>query len=220
MIKKEEVIARYNRSSQALADHEKALWGSEDSMLGRFKLALEIIGWGDISRWIDVGCGVGRLFSYVDPDGTKVQEKVGVDISPELINQARRREFNGSVRFELGDLEHLSTSHSGFDLISLIGVLQLCGCEPNDALSECARVLRNGGQIFLTTKNSSWSKFDDVDFEPSDDHDWFDSDLIVNILRANGFEILNMGGILPKSGELVTFNESHTMYFRAIKKSA
>ena len=217
MIRKEEVIERYNRSSEAFEDYEKGLWGSEQSMLGRFRLAQQTISWETISRWLDVGCGVGRFFSFVDSDGIKVAEKVGIDISPKIINQAQQRRFNGDVLFQRGDIEHLSETYTNFHLITLIGVLQLCGCGPDVALAECAKSLRLGGQLFLTTKNIGWSKFADPSFKPSTDHDWFDCQTMIHILEGSGFRILRKGGILPSSGQLVRINESHTMYFLAEK---
>jgi ubiquinone/menaquinone biosynthesis C-methylase UbiE len=212
---KSEVIERYKRSSGALEDFEKGLWGSEQSMLSRFRLAHELVSWAEISRWIDVGCGVGRLFSFIDTKGIEVSERIGLEISPEMLEQARQRRFVGSVEFHHGDVEDLSESYRNADLITLIGVLQLCGCNPSTVITECAKSLNIGGQLFLTTKNIGWDKFQEPSFHPAEDHIWFRHGHIYHLLESVGFRILQSGGLIPKTDKRVSINQSHTMYFLA-----
>jgi 2-polyprenyl-3-methyl-5-hydroxy-6-metoxy-1,4-benzoquinol methylase len=89
------------------------------------RLALE--RWLDVApgtRVLDVGCGVGRWSSMLATRGARV---TGMDLSPTMINEARRRADASGVgdrcRFLVQDLARLDTGEQ-FDLIIGVTVLQ------------------------------------------------------------------------------------------------
>lgn len=94
---------------------------------------------------LDVGCGTGlvalRAAKLVGPSG----RVVGVDISPGMIEAARRAD-PGRVQFSVMDAEALGFEPGTFDaVISLFAVLHFW--DISRAVGEMHRVLRPGGRL-------------------------------------------------------------------------
>lgn len=99
------------------------------------------------TRVLDVACGTGNLTIPAARTGTTV---TGVDIAPNLLEQARSRaEASGvTARFEEGDAEQLPYDDASFDtVISMFGVM--FAPRPEMSAAELLRVCRPGGTIAL-----------------------------------------------------------------------
>jgi phosphatidylethanolamine/phosphatidyl-N-methylethanolamine N-methyltransferase len=99
-------------------------------------------------RILEIGVGTG--LSFDDYDGTT--EVTGIDMSEPMIARARERVKTGRYPFikELAimDAHNLSYPDACFDCVVGQFVITLVA-DPERVLSECARVLRPGGQIIL-----------------------------------------------------------------------
>ena len=98
-------------------------------------------------RVLDVACGTGQLALPAARAGADV---CGVDIAPNLIEQARdRAKTEGlKIRFDEGDAEALPYEDASFDLvISLIGAM--FAPRPDRVTAELMRVCRPGGRIIM-----------------------------------------------------------------------
>jgi ubiquinone/menaquinone biosynthesis C-methylase UbiE len=97
---------------------------------------------------LDIGCGMGAdafdLAAKVGPNGLVT----GVDFSETLIAEAIRRTAgrNLSVTFEVGDAQSLRFPDHAFDAVRTERMLMHV-LNPQQALSEMARVLRPGGRM-------------------------------------------------------------------------
>ena len=138
---------------EALKARLKATWMSGD--YGRFATyleagALEFLSRINIepgTRVLDVACGAGQTAIPMSRAGAKV---TGIDIAPNLIEQARARAQaeNLDVRFDEGDAEMLPYPDGSFDLvISLIGAM--FAPRPDPVAAELKRVCRPGGKIVM-----------------------------------------------------------------------
>ena len=99
------------------------------------------------SRVLDVACGTGQVAFPAFRAGARV---TGIDIVPDLIEQARRRAAKEScaICFEVGDAEALPYPDNQFDMvISLIGAM--FAPRPELAAAELIRVCRPGGRIVM-----------------------------------------------------------------------
>jgi SAM-dependent methyltransferase len=210
-VTKGDVIAEYRATAGKSLEHEKAKWGSEASMTARYRLGLSIIDWRHVRRWLDVGCGTGLFFALAEAEGLRFDDLCGADITKEMIEQARRRSYASPTRFIEMDLEYLSPDHP-YDLVSLVGVLQQCGCGPKRAIAPCVRALRDAGLIFLTTKHIGWESFTSGRAVPEPSHSWFNFGEIRDTLGALGVEIIESGGFLPRENRVVPIERSHTFY--------
>jgi ubiquinone/menaquinone biosynthesis C-methylase UbiE len=98
-------------------------------------------------RVLDVACGTGNLSIPAAKAGAAV---TGVDISPNLIDQARARATREklNIRFEAGDAENLPVAAGTFDLVvSMFGAI--FAPRPDLVAAELRRVCRSGGQIAM-----------------------------------------------------------------------
>jgi len=99
-------------------------------------------------RILEIGVGTG--LSFDDYDGTT--EIVGIDISEPMIARARERAKSGRYPFVrdlvVMDAHKLAYPDASFDCVVGQFVITLVE-DPERVLSECARVVRPGGQIVL-----------------------------------------------------------------------
>lgn len=115
----------------------------------------EIVDWlgasgllGPDRTVLDVGCGIGRLGLALAP---QVAAVIGIDISPGMIDEARRRAAGrANLRFRLGSGRDLAgVDDASVDLVAFVDsfpYLVLSGEALAGALiAEAARVLRPGG---------------------------------------------------------------------------
>jgi SAM-dependent methyltransferase len=106
---------------------------------------VERVGVGSGDRVLDVACGTGNAAIPAAVAGGRV---TGLDITPELFEDARRRAADAGVEIEWveGDAEDLPYDDGSFDV-----VLSTFGCmfapDHRKAAGEIARVLRPGGRF-------------------------------------------------------------------------
>jgi ubiquinone/menaquinone biosynthesis C-methylase UbiE len=99
-------------------------------------------------RILEIGVGTGLSFDDYD-DTTEI---TGIDMSEPMIARARERAKTGRYPFVkdlvVMDAHNLSYADASFDCVVGQFVITLVE-DPERVLSECARVLRPGGQIIL-----------------------------------------------------------------------
>jgi ubiquinone/menaquinone biosynthesis C-methylase UbiE len=136
----ETLRARFAATAGRLAELEEARRADLAERVGRF-----VEPRGD-ERALDAGTGTGALAFALAP---LVAEVVGVDLVPELLDEARKRagEFP-NVSFVEGDVTRLPLDSGGFDLSGSLRTLHHVH-RPELAVSELARVTRSGGRILV-----------------------------------------------------------------------
>jgi ubiquinone/menaquinone biosynthesis C-methylase UbiE len=97
-------------------------------------------------RALDSGTGSGALAFALAPH---VREVVGVDLVPELLEQARKRaEQLSNVSFVEGDATKLPFEYGEFDLVGTLRTLHHLA-RPELAVAELARVTRSQGRVLV-----------------------------------------------------------------------
>lgn len=102
-------------------------------------------------RILDVGCGPGRLAAHLARQ-TRDLTVTGIDISPEMIELARRRaeeaNLSDRVRFQVADVGALPFPDNEFDLV--VSTLSLHHwADPTRGLAEMRRVLKPAGKAYI-----------------------------------------------------------------------
>jgi SAM-dependent methyltransferase len=100
-------------------------------------------------RALDLGTGTGAA-AFATARRWPEAEVVGVDLSHEMIEEARRRtplELQGRVRFEVGDSSALPFPDASFDLLVLVNMIPF--------FDEIARVVRTGGYAVISFSSGS-----------------------------------------------------------------
>ena len=101
---------------------------------------------------LDVGCGGGLLSEALAREGARV---VALDLAPELIDVARLHllESGLAVDYRLQSVEALAAeAPAAFDAITCMEMLEHVP-DPGSVLAACARLLKPGGRLFLSTLN-------------------------------------------------------------------
>ena len=98
------------------------------------------------NRWLDVGCGAGALMRAAARGGWRV---TGTEVALAAAERVRQDGFDVRVG-ELGDLD---LSAGEFDVVSAVEVVEHVP-DPDALLRECARLLRPGGALYVTTPHA------------------------------------------------------------------
>jgi ubiquinone/menaquinone biosynthesis C-methylase UbiE len=142
---------------------------------------------------VDMGCGTGRFLLQLKELATVA---VGVDSSPQMLEQARKHflDANGSVDLRLGELEHLPIGNNQADYVIISMVLHHIA-SPEKAIAEAARILKSKGRLII------------ADFEKHNDEDMRDKygD------RWLGFSKKEIKTYLSNTGLILTYTESFKM---------
>jgi len=106
-------------------------------------------------RVLEVAAGTGRNFKYY-----KNCKVTAVDITPEMLNIARKKskKIGLNAEFNIMDTESLKFKNNSFDAV--VSTLSLCTFpNPFKALKEMSRVCRKNGRILLLDHGISSSRW-------------------------------------------------------------
>jgi SAM-dependent methyltransferase len=101
--------------------------------------------------WLDAGCGAGTYSRVIVSANQRV---VGLDYSLPSLRKARERSETAGIEWVAGDATKLPFPAASYDGAICFGVLQALS-DPGPAISELARVVRPGGQVWVDALNAS-----------------------------------------------------------------
>ncbi|WP_225335176.1 methyltransferase domain-containing protein [Halomicrobium urmianum] len=108
--------------------------------------AIGMLDLGPDDHVLDVGCGTGFATEGLLEETEHVH---GLDQSAHQLDRAVRKfGRRGPVRFYRGDAERLPFQDDSFDVVWSSGSIEYWP-NPVDALEECRRVVRPGGQVLI-----------------------------------------------------------------------
>jgi len=119
--------------------------------LARYEFAVAQMRPGE--RVLETGCGAGYGAHLL---AQKARFVLGVDYSPAAIEYARGRYRDANLAFAVMNCHRLALADGQFDRIVSFEMFEHME-RPLDYLRECARLLRPGGELLLSTPNrSAW----------------------------------------------------------------
>jgi 2-polyprenyl-6-hydroxyphenyl methylase / 3-demethylubiquinone-9 3-methyltransferase len=110
------------------------------------------------ARALDVGCGGGLLSEALAREGAEV---TALDLSSELIKMANlhRLESGLKIDYRVQSVEALAEEAAGtFDVVTCMEMLEHVP-DPGAVIDACARLLRPGGRLFVSTLNRTPAAF-------------------------------------------------------------
>ncbi len=140
------VIDTYDRSSEAYWEnyHQELAGKPLDRMLLQ-RFAREQAAHGLMG---DLGCGPGQTTQFLRREG--VQEILGIDLSPGMIETARKVSQQ-TLSFAVGNMLNLGYPEGHFgSLLAFYAVVHFPYPDLEQALREAFRVLRTGGQFLFS----------------------------------------------------------------------
>ena len=141
----------------------------------------------DVGSACEIGCGPGHVARYLHERGV---EMVGIDLSPGMIEQARR--LNPGIEFRQGDMLALDAANESWaGIVAFYSIIHIPRSEMSKALAELRRVLRPGGTLLLAFHlgddsvhlDEWWGQKVSLDFF------FFRSEEMISYLREARFEI-------------------------------
>lgn len=130
--------ARFTETASPYASSSVALRPAQ------FEALVRLAEPGPEDRVLDVACGPGVFLASVAPS---VRSAVGVDLTPAMLAEARRRaRTGGTVWFVQGEAERLPFRDGSFSLAVTTWALHHVAA-PEAVLAEMARVVRPGGRV-------------------------------------------------------------------------
>jgi 2-polyprenyl-3-methyl-5-hydroxy-6-metoxy-1,4-benzoquinol methylase len=115
--------------------------------LARYQFALSLLRGGE--RLLDTGCGVGYGTHLLS---SRAGFAVGVDYSVDALEYTRARYQSPLLAFARMNCHGLALRDSAFDVIVSFEMYEHLE-RPQDYLRECARVLKPGGRLIISTPN-------------------------------------------------------------------
>jgi 2-polyprenyl-6-hydroxyphenyl methylase/3-demethylubiquinone-9 3-methyltransferase len=150
-------LDKFNQLAQRWWDEngpQKALHALNPARLGYVADRVPLQG----AKVLDVGCGAGLLSEALAKSGAQV---TAIDLAPDLIKVAKlhRLESGVDVDYRLQSAEALAEEAPGsFDAVTCMEMLEHVP-DPAAILSACARLLKPGGRLFVSTLNRTPAAF-------------------------------------------------------------
>jgi 2-polyprenyl-6-hydroxyphenyl methylase/3-demethylubiquinone-9 3-methyltransferase len=107
---------------------------------------------------LDVGCGAGLLSEALAQAGAKV---TAIDLAPNLLKVARLHGLESGIKLDYREssVEALAAEMpASFDAITCMEMLEHVP-EPASVIEACAKLLKPGGRLFLSTLNRTPAAF-------------------------------------------------------------
>jgi ArsR family transcriptional regulator len=144
-LERAQAAADYFAANAARWDEIRALYTPEDRVEAAI---LKAAGPGPFRRLVDLGSGTGRMLTLLGP---RVAEAVGLDLSQQMLNVARRQVAEAKLaRCELrhGDIFDTRLPDGSADLVVVHQVLHYLS-DPATAAREAARIVAPGGKLII-----------------------------------------------------------------------
>jgi len=114
--------------------------GHRTDLLEKELLGELLGGFSSVQSLLEIGCGTGHFTRYF---ATLLPSVVGLDISPAMLEEARRLNADKRIPYLMGDALYLPFSDASFDVVAFITTLEFLN-NPQQALKEAERVARQG----------------------------------------------------------------------------
>ena len=144
------VIKEFDQKSKEYSKKYSGASGTAYSFITRRQRVYELLDESKGGKVLDIGCGPGVMVENLTGRGFEV---FGVDISSEMIRQAKERYGNlKNCHFSVQKVEDLNFPDSYFDVIICMGVVEYIE-DDEAAISRMARILKPNGVLIVTLPN-------------------------------------------------------------------
>lgn len=205
-----------NLARNEVEEYKKVGYGSERSLYAKFHVALSLLPFGGKERVLDIGCGTG-IFANMLANRYPFLEIHALEISEEQLRLARKR--NPSLNFNIGSITDIPYPDSFFDCVTCFGVLQNFNGSIVSAIAEMGRVLKEGGNLFITTMDTDYIGFKLGERKPNPINTYYVPKELKELLESEGISVIRMEAISSKKleGLIVPLHHWHTFFIWGTK---
>jgi 2-polyprenyl-3-methyl-5-hydroxy-6-metoxy-1,4-benzoquinol methylase len=150
---------------------------------------------------LELACGPGNVTRYLLDKRPDLQI-LGTDLAPKMIALARTN--NPEARFEIMDCRDIAQLQQQYDGVVCAFCLPYLSREETVRLiADSAKKLNPGGLIYISTIEDNYAKSGWKTGSTGDQmyQYFYEGDDLVDILKANGFEVVHIDRIVYQSGE-------------------
>ncbi len=115
---------------------------------------LDYLQLAETAHVLDIGCGTGRLLNRLAHTYPQMQG-TGMDLSPEMLNQARRSNRHGNRLKFIRGVSHTIPTEDGLFEAAFSTISFLHYPDPQRVLAEVHRVLKPQGRFYLVDYTTS-----------------------------------------------------------------
>jgi ubiquinone/menaquinone biosynthesis C-methylase UbiE/DNA-binding transcriptional ArsR family regulator len=194
----QELLAERTREKTRFFDSLAPKWDSiKNQLIDDMLVTGEIVGRLSHCRTAaDLGCGTGRLLPHLKKKADRV---IGVDGSPMMLEEARRRfmQNGGDIELRLGEIEHLPMRDGEADAAVINMVLHHLA-SPKTGIAEAGRILKRGDPLIIVDLH----KHKNEEMRKLYGHRWlgFDPGMLKKWLEETGFRVAEVKEIDVKKG--------------------
>lgn len=120
-------------------------------------LAVSMLPVDDVQKCLDLGCGTGDI-ALLLAEKYPQADIIGLDISRDMIEYARKKKANENVEFVLGDMCAIPLDDNSFDILTASYAIRNAP-DLQQSLGEIIRVTRPGGCVCLMDFSKPANKF-------------------------------------------------------------
>jgi len=181
---KDQIQGVYNAIA---AEYDERIPGSghADDMFTASELEFLMNKVSPTDRILDMGCGTGR---FTVPLAVMGAEVTGLDLTPGMLEQTARKldEAHCSATLQQGDMAQLPFPDGSFDVVvSMLALMHIPLADREAVFLEAARVLKPGGRMLISVKNSIFERMFKGDrFAAVDQTDVLHKELIFTQTRS------------------------------------
>lgn len=163
---------------------------------------------------LDFGCGDGRYFPLFSKFFKK-ENIYGVEISQKRVDKSHSIGWDNALKIE--PLEKLPFSDDYFDFINMDQVIEHISAHEIDFyLQEFSRILKKGGQVFITTPNYPIKRVYDI-FQALFYGYWYK--VFDDPTHVTHYDFKKLSSLLTKHFTLVELKPTGGFFYRIIRKN-
>lgn len=143
---------------------------------------------------LEIGCGTGDIIASLNP-----KYGVGVDISKNMIEIAKKKHNEKNLNFKIDNAENLITKEK-FDIIFMVDVVEHLE-DLDKVIKSLKKCMHKDSILLITTANPLWSPVLDLAEKlkmkmEEGPHNWISKKHVKKVLNSNNLKVMNSKNFL------------------------